>query len=209
MGLRDWWLLGEPAIKGQADQIGTTELKDGEVTDAKLATGAVTNTKLGADAVDGSKMADDAVGIEHLDEDGYGVQRHVDITITSAELLALNATPKTILAAPGAGLAIVPASPIALVLELVFGTTAYDGIAAGEDLSLKYTGAAGTELVQVEATGFLDATADAVVYAAPGTLVTPEANKPVVLHLLVGETATGDSVLKVRFYYRIVPTTLG
>lgn len=131
-----------------------------------------------------------------------------DVTITSAQLLALNATPQTIVAAPGAGLAVVPASPVASVLMLDYNATAYDGIAAGEDLAFKYTDDAGTELFQVEATGFLDQASDQVRYAADPTLVTPEANVPVVLHMLVGEIATGDSPLKVRFYYRLIPTTL-
>ena len=196
--MTDWWMLGEPAVKGQPDQIGAAELKDG----------AVTNAKLGADAVDGAKTADDAVGSEHLSEIGYGVVHHVDVVVSSAELLALNATPKEIVAAPGAGLAIVPASPIAAVLHLDFNAAAYNGIAAGEDLSFKYTDGSGTQLFTVEATGFLDATEDAVAYAADPTLVTPEADVPVVLQMLAGEIATGDSPLRVRFYYHIVPTAL-
>lgn len=205
----DWWTkTGQPAVRGEPDQIGTTELVDGAVTTPKLGDGAVTTAKLGADAVTGPKIADAAVGLEHLAEVGYGVVRHVDVVVSSAELLALNTTPKTIVAAPGAGLAIVPASPIAAILHLDYNSAAYDGIAAGEDLSFKYTDGSGTELFTVEATGFLDETADAVRYAADPTLVTPEANKAVVLHMLTGNIATGNSPLRVRFYYRIVPTAL-
>lgn len=134
------------------------------------------------------------------------VQRSVDVTVSSAELLALNATPKTIVAAPGSGLAIVP---IAALLFLDYGTAAYAGIAAGEDLAFKYTNAAGTQIFTVEATGFLDATADAIRYADAGSsLLTPTANAAVVLHMLTGEIITGDSPLKIRFFYRVVPTTL-
>lgn len=131
-----------------------------------------------------------------------------DVTITSAQLLALNATPQTIVAAPGAGLAIVPAGPVAAVAFLDYNSAAYGGIAAGEDLAFKYTDDAGTELFQIETTGFLDQTSDQVRFAADPTLVTPEANVPVVLHMLVGEVTTGDSPLFVRFYYRLIPTTL-
>lgn len=185
----DWWNLGgQPAIRGQAGQVGATEL--------------------GADAVDGTKVADDAIGLEHLSEAGFGVIQFVDVVISTAELLALNTTPKTIVAAPGAGLAIVPASPLAAILHLDFNSAAYDGIAAGEDLSFKYTDESGTQLFTVEATGFLDEAADAVRYAADPTLVTPEADEPVVLHMLTGNIATGNSPLRVRFYYRIVPTAL-
>jgi len=137
-----------------------------------------------------------------------GAIRSVDVTVTAAEMLALNATPKLLLAAPGAGKAIVPAGPVAAVMFLDYNSAAYGGIAAGEDLSVTYTGAGGTELVQVEATGFLDQTSDQVRYAAEATLVTPEENQAVYLHMLVGEVITGDSPLYVRLYYTIVPTTL-
>lgn len=205
-----WWDSGqEPALKGEADQIGATELQAASVATAKLQDGAVTEPKLGASAVSAAKLADGAVELAKLGLADFEVARFVDVTIPTGELLALNETPKVIVAAPGAGLAVVPAGPVALVLMLDFESAAYDGIAAGEDLSLKYTGSAGTELIQVEATGFLDSTEDAVAFAAPGSLVTPEEDEPVVLHMLAGEIATGDSPLHVRFYYRHIPTTLG
>jgi len=205
-----WWDSGlEPALKGEADQVGATELQDDAVATAKIQDGAVTEGKIGTGAVTDAKVAAGAVALTKLDLAGFDVVRFVDVTITTEELLALNATPIEIVPAPGAGLAIVPAGPVALVLMLDFAAVAYDGVAAGEDLSLKYTGDSGTELIQVESTGLLDATEDAVVYAAPGTLVTPEADEPVVLHLLVGEIATGDSPLHVRFYYRVIPTVIG
>lgn len=135
-----------------------------------------------------------------------GVQVSVDVTVSSAQLLALNATPKTLVAAPGAGLAIIPT---ALLLFLDYATTGYGGIGASDDLAVKYTDASGTQIMTVEATGFLDATADAVRFApAPTTLLTPTANAALVLHMLTGEITTGDSPLKVRVYYRVVPTTL-
>lgn len=138
-----------------------------------------------------------------LDE---SVLRSVDVTVSSAEMLALNATPKTIVAAPGAGKAIIP---VAALLFLDFGTAAYAGIAAGEDLAFKYTNAAGTQIFTVEATNFLDAVADALRYADAGSaLLTPTANAAVVLHMLTGEIITGDSPLRIRMYYRVVPTTL-
>jgi len=135
-----------------------------------------------------------------------GVELQVDVTIPTAEVLALNTTPKTIAPAPGAGFANVPTG---MLLFLDYETVAYDGIAEGEDLSLKYTNAAGAEVMQVEATGFLDASADAVRFArVPTTLVTPVANAALVLHMLTGNIATGDSDLKVRLFYKVVPTTL-
>jgi hypothetical protein len=129
-----------------------------------------------------------------------------DVTVSTEELLALGTTPKTLVAAPGAG--------NLLVLEMVqlwldFATTAYDGIASGEDLSIKYTNASGVEVAQIEATGFLDGTADETRYikAASAAAVQPVANAALVLSMLVGNIATGDSPLKVRVFYRVLPET--
>jgi hypothetical protein len=131
---------------------------------------------------------------------------YADVTVSTAELLALNTTPKQLVAAPGAG--------NILVLELAqlwldFATTAYDGIAAGEDLSIKYTNGSGVEVAQIEATGFLDGTADETRYvkAASAAAVQPVANAALVLHMLTGNIATGNSPLKVRTFYRVLPET--
>ena len=129
-----------------------------------------------------------------------------DVTVSTSELLALNTTPKQLVAAPGAGNILVLDSA---QLWLDYNTTAYDGIAAGEDLSIKYTNGSGAEVAQIEATGFLDGTADETRYvtAASAAAVQPVANAALVLHMLVGNIATGNSPLKVRTFYRILPET--
>ena len=127
------------------------------------------------------------------------------VTVSASELKALNATPKTLLAAPAAGKALIL---VAVELWLDYNSAAYAGIASGEDLTIKYTNASGDAQVTVETTGFLDATADAFRYVTPaaGTL-TPIAAAPLVLHLLSGEITTGDSPLKVRVTYRELTLT--
>lgn len=128
------------------------------------------------------------------------------VTVSSAALLALNATPATLVAAPGAGKALIL---VGAELWLDYGGTAYAGIAAGEDLAIKYSDAAGATLATVEATGFLDATADAFRYVAPTTTAafTPVADAPLVLHMLTGEIITGNSPLKLRVLYRELTLT--
>ncbi len=129
------------------------------------------------------------------------------ITVSSAELLLLNTTPKELIATPGAGFAIALDSA---VLFLDYGTTAYDGIAAGEDLNIRYTDGSGALVATIEATGFLDATADALRYVQPTTAaaITPVANAALVLYMATGNIATGNSPLKVKVYYRVIPATL-
>lgn len=136
--------------------------------------------------------------------------KFVNVTITTAQLLALFTTPISILAAPGAGLANV----LEGVVAYKAAGTAYDGIAAGEDISISYTDASGLAVAGIEATGFLDqATAQtryAGAYRAASGIssVTPVANAALMIHMLTGNIATGDSDLKLRVYYRTVPTTL-
>lgn len=130
-----------------------------------------------------------------------------DVLVSSAELLALNATPKTIVPAPGANFGLVFEGA---TIHKPAGT-AYAGIAAGEDLSVKYSNAAGAEVGEAEATGFLDQATAQTRHIRPHTAAslasdkTPVANAPLVLHMLAGEITTGDSALHVRVWYRIVP----
>lgn len=126
--------------------------------------------------------------------------------VTSAQLLALFATPITIVPAPGAGLA--------LIFEGVLihkpAGVAYAGIAAGEDLAVKYTNAAGLEVGQCETTGFLDSTASLIRWcrahtaASGASQLIPVANAALVLHLLVAEIITGDQPLNMEVHYRLV-----
>ncbi len=133
-------------------------------------------------------------------------------TITSAQLLALNATPQTIVPAPGAGLAVI----LNRLHVYKPAGTAYAGVAVGEDLVAKYTNGSGAQVSSViETTGFLDqATAQHRYAGLPGAVTTtaadvaPVANAAVVLHLLTGEIITGTSDLIVWAFYDVVPTVL-
>lgn len=130
-------------------------------------------------------------------------------TVTSAELLALFATPIIIVPAPGAGFALIFEG--ALIRKPA--GVAYAGIAAGEDLSVKYTNAAGLAVGGCETTGFLDSTANQIRYcqayraASAISDITLVDNAALVLHLLIAEIITGDSDLNLEVHYRIVDTT--
>jgi hypothetical protein len=133
------------------------------------------------------------------------------VTITSAQLLALNATAQTI----------VPAAPTGFVNVFLGAAiykpagTAYAGIAAGEDLVVKATNAAGQQQSSViETTGFLDQATAQLRYVYPIASTSTTAaditplNAALVLHLLVGEIITGTSDLIVHTYVRRLPTVL-
>lgn len=132
-----------------------------------------------------------------------------DLHITSAQLLALNATPKQIIAAPGANKFIA----VEDITMYHAGGTAYDGIAGGEDLAVAFTNLSGPVIGTVETTGFLDQASAQTRYLRPGdvrtTLAgTPTVNAPVVVGLLTGEIATGDFDLYVRATYKIMDAVL-
>lgn len=134
-----------------------------------------------------------------------------DVTIATAAVKTLFGTPVTLVAAPGANKALLFEGA---VVFMDYGTVAYDGIAAGEDISIKYENASGLEVGQCETTGFLDQATDQVRiirphHAASGNnAITPLVNKPLVMQILIDNIATGDSPIKVRTFYRVVPTVL-
>lgn len=130
-----------------------------------------------------------------------------DVIIATAELLALNAVPKELVAAPGAGKAVIL---VDLQAMLDFNTVAYDGIAAGEDLEVRYTNGAGQLVATIETDPFLAAVADAYrhIYPAAAAAITPVANAALVMRLASGEIATGNSPLKLRVRYRTIDLAL-
>lgn len=191
-----------------ASAVTTDKLENLAVTEGKLANGAVTNAKIGALAVDTaqlaagavttSKITDYAVTIAKLNDE---VMQQVEVTVSSAELLALFTTPKTIVPAPGPTAYI---EFISATLWLDYNSAAYAGVDAGEDLVFKLQNAAGPEVSQqVETTGFLDQTSDQVRQCGPSGAYTPLLAQALVLHLLVGNVTTGNSPLKVRVLYRV------
>ena len=129
------------------------------------------------------------------------------VTVTTAEVLALNATPKTIVAAPGAGKVIIFHGAL---VALDYNSAAYGGIAAGDQLLFRYTNGSGAAAsAELESDGFLDATADAIrTIKAIYTDITPVANSPLVLHMATGEVTTGNSPLKVKAFYSVISTDL-
>lgn len=132
--------------------------------------------------------------------------QQVDVTLTTAQVKALNATPISLVAAPGAGKANILIDALAW---LDYATTAYDGIAAGEDVAIRYTDGNGLIVAEIEATGFLDQAADEYRHVYPLADAAKEviANAALVAHMKTGEIATGDSPLKLRIRYRVADLT--
>lgn len=130
--------------------------------------------------------------------------QYVDVTLSSAQVLALNATPISVLAAPGAGFVNV----VSRVLATKAAGTAYAGIAAGEDIAIRYTDASGSIAATIEATGFLDSTAATIAVGNAALSPLPVANAALVAHMTTGEVTTGNSPVKLRIFYQTVPAAL-
>jgi hypothetical protein len=164
---------------------------------AALLSGDITSDSSGVTAIGASKVL--SAMLSPL------LVRYVKVPVTSAEILAINATPKAVVAAPGAGY-IVNVHKAVLVLN--YGTVAYanNGI-----LGLYETNASGTLLTgTLTLASFLAQTADTIkelhpTAASATTGLTRLDNKAVVLTQATGESITGDSPVDVHCWYSIVP----
>lgn len=165
-----------------------------------------TLTDLARRIFDGTNFADEhgKLVMDRLDAlnlRSLGMLREATVVITTAQMLALNSAPKTLVAAPGAGKTI---EFVSMTITKSAGT-AYV-IDAGDDFSVKYTDGSGAKCApDIETTGFLDQTTvqTRMVNGSIAAYV-PVANAPIVLHMLGSEVTTGVGIVYCRVRYRIV-----
>lgn len=134
--------------------------------------------------------------------------RYAAVSLTNAEMLALRATPKELVAAPGAG----------KVLEFISATLLFDYTGAytetADNMAVRYENGSGVQASDdIEATGFVDATADTVTFArkkVDGIVAkTGCENKALVLHNTGdGEYGGGNAsnAVRVKVAYRVHTT---
>lgn len=142
----------------------------------------------------------DGVHTENLLRYEYG-------TITNAEIKALRATPKTLVAAPAAGKVL---EFVALALFLDYGSNVLTESA--DNMAVRYTDGSGGIVSQaIEATNFIDAAADTYTNALPKIdsihAKTACDGKALVLHNTGdGEyagNAGGDTIIRYKIAYRV------
>jgi hypothetical protein len=134
-----------------------------------------------------------------------GLLRTAEVQLTNAQMLALRATPVELVPAPGAG----------YVLEFVAVALFFDYTGAytesADNMAVRYTDGSGiVQSTAIEATGFVDATADTCTYGIKVldgiTAKTGADNKALVLHNTGdGEYGGGNAanVVRVKTQYRV------
>jgi hypothetical protein len=136
------------------------------------------------------------------------ILKHADIVLSPAQILALRATPVEIIQAPGWKEFLFP---VGMVCALKFATTPYV-IANDNDLALTYAnGVTQIDAVSILGIGFLDFATDTSRYAAPGFFPSVEASgqmRLMVRMLGAAEVEDGDSEIRLRLFYRRIPTLL-
>lgn len=136
-----------------------------------------------------------------------GAVQVVEVAISSSEILALRAVPKTLVAAPGAGKI---AQFLSILLLLDATATAY--VESSANLAVKYDSGSGAKVSDdIEATGFIDQTADTMTQgrAKNDAIVAKTGceNKALVLHNLgAGEYTTGTGTIRAKVRYVVWST---
>lgn len=127
------------------------------------------------------------------------------VTLTANEIKALNASPKTLIAAPGAGETIIVER---VLFRFLWGTTQYTG---GSNLSVIYEGGSTNQLAGTLAASFITGPTGAVtsdaILAALGTQLAAPQETAIQLKAAAAEFATGDSTLEVQAWFRVGAAT--
>jgi hypothetical protein len=130
--------------------------------------------------------------------------REARTALTNAQLLALRATPVTLIAAPGAGNAIIVQG-----VYLAFDVTTTGYTVGTNDLVVEYSG--GSDILTIETVGLLDQTTDQIRQQRVAVaLNTPVANEAVQIKNSGGSEFTGGNAantLNVVVEYVVVPTS--
>lgn len=141
--------------------------------------------------------------------DNTAVALHTDtVTVSTAELLALATTPKTLVAAPGADKFL---QFFGAELVLNYNSVAYTE--AGDNMAVKYENASGVAVSDtIESTGFIDQTADTITNAVPVkdaiVAASGAVNKALVLDNIGTNFAAGDSPVDVLISYKVLTANL-
>ena len=139
-----------------------------------------------------------------LKAEGFALNEAVyvkELTLTNAQVLALNTTAIDFLASPGTTKII---KPIRGEIRHNYATAAF-GLSDVTDIEFKYTNASGAALVKVPTTGVLDQAANKKAFSNAETNCIGVANAKVVVHAHgSADPATGGGTVTVKLFYQVV-----
>ena len=127
----------------------------------------------------------------------------VVVSLTSAQILALNATPVTLVPAQGAGRTIIVDE---ILLEMTRTATAY---ANGGALEFRYTNGSGAKVTADIAASVVTTGGAGVELNHVGGVVsslTPVANAPIVIDNATAAFITGTGTARIRVRFRVIDT---
>ena len=172
---------------------------------ADIATGGVATDEILDSTIATADLANNAVTSAKLD---VATVQYAEVALTNANMLALKATPITLVAAPGAG----------KMIEFISAQLFFDYVGAytetADNMAIKYNNGSGTAVSEtIEATGFVDATADVAIKVAPAaSAVITKANSEN-LALVLHNTGDGEygggnasNAVRVKVAYRVHAT---
>lgn len=176
----------------------------GTITAATLASQRLLGNAAGTAAVPGAIAIGTGLSLSvggTLSATGASVVQQATLALSSADILALNTTPLTVAAAPGAGKWL---KPISLTFNITHGTTLFSG---GTSANLYYTNSSGSSVGSAVTTAFTAGTPSSpkIQYFplnTSATLATPSAvdNAPLVMSAVSAFTAGNGSAVVVLDY---------
>ena len=132
-----------------------------------------------------------------ITSEGYsGVVNNITVTqgtITSAQILASNTTPISLIAAPGAGEYIVIHQVVA---SIDYNSTTY---AAPAVSGIRYSGSG----ININLTNVVEATADTFYSDSPQTTAATNINEAIQFYSTGGDPTTGNSDIKYKIWYSV------
>ncbi len=189
--------------------IKTRDIRPLAIVGSKIADDAVDSRHLVAGGIDTEHLSDDCVTIAKMDDE---IIQITSGTIANAAVRTLNATPVTVIPAPGAGKMILVHR---VVWELDYTAPGFDAAAAGDTLLLRYTDGSGAAVVSaIAGDTFGGATADtiavAIGVAVAVAAATSRVNQAIVAAITTGEwySAAGGSAIKYKIWYSVVDSGL-
>lgn len=173
------------AFGSASGDVGTTALKNDAVTTAEILDGTIVSADLSSSA---------GITLGQMD---VSALKSVDVNLSAAQLDTLNATPITVIAAPGSGKALMVESAFCFVDFVNTRLEAGSGV-----LSFRYTDGSGTKATADIPNATIELNSDTH-YVAAGASGTPAVNAALVATIDADVTA-GDTIINCRVYYRTV-----